>query len=147
VWDTFRQSTESRPASIALIVQRRAAIQNCCLCPVQQNFRIDSPVIRGVKVRWHHRQCGATGGSGAGSSSSTLVTDPLLWAAATTASFAGRSADLTPTVIKVLGAFSRGAKLFGIEVLCKFKWAVQYSNHSVNQIPSVLNDEYSSRPP
>jgi hypothetical protein len=87
------------------------------------------------------------GGSGAGSSSSTLVTDPLLWAAATTASFAGRSADLTPTVIKVLGAFSRVSKLFGIEVLCTFKWAIQYSNHSVNQIPSVLNDEYSSRPP
>ena len=29
---------EYRPASIALIVQRRAAIQNCCLCPVQQNL-------------------------------------------------------------------------------------------------------------
>ena len=64
----------------------------------------------------HHRQCGATGGSGAGSSSSTLVTDPLLWAAATTALFAGRSADLTPTVIKCLGAVSRVSKLFGIEV-------------------------------
>ena len=38
VWDAFKQSTESRPASIARIVQRRAAIQNCCLCPVQQNF-------------------------------------------------------------------------------------------------------------
>jgi hypothetical protein len=37
-WDAFKQSTESSPASIALIVQRRAAIQNCCLCPVQQNF-------------------------------------------------------------------------------------------------------------
>ena len=37
-WDAFRQSTESRPASIARIVQRRAAIQNCCLCPVEQNF-------------------------------------------------------------------------------------------------------------
>jgi hypothetical protein len=60
---------------------------------------------------------------------------------------ARKSADLTPTVIKVLGAFSRVSKLFGIEVLCTFKWAIQYSNHSVNQIPSVLNDEYSSRPP
>jgi hypothetical protein len=29
---------EYRPASIALIVQRRAAIQNSCRCPVEQNF-------------------------------------------------------------------------------------------------------------
>ena len=38
VKDAFRQSTDRRPASIALIVQRRAASQNCCLCSVQQNF-------------------------------------------------------------------------------------------------------------
>jgi hypothetical protein len=38
VSDAFRQSTESRPASIALIVQRRAAIQNCWRWPVEQNF-------------------------------------------------------------------------------------------------------------
>ena len=40
----------------ARIVQRRAAIQNCCLCPVQQNLCVDPPVARGVKVRSHHRQ-------------------------------------------------------------------------------------------
>ena len=38
VREAFRQSTESRPASIARIVQRRAAIQNSCRCPAQQNF-------------------------------------------------------------------------------------------------------------
>jgi hypothetical protein len=38
VGHAFKQSTDSRPASIARIVQRRAAIQNCCRCPVQQNF-------------------------------------------------------------------------------------------------------------
>jgi hypothetical protein len=38
VWDAFKQSTESRPASIARIVQRRAAIQNCCLWAVEQNL-------------------------------------------------------------------------------------------------------------
>ena len=38
VSDAFRQSTESRPASIALIVQRRAAIQNCWRWAVEQNF-------------------------------------------------------------------------------------------------------------
>ena len=41
---------EYRPTSIARIVQRRAAIQNCCLCPVQQNFCVDPPVIRGENV-------------------------------------------------------------------------------------------------
>jgi hypothetical protein len=45
-----------RPASIALIVQRRAAIQNCCRCPVQQNLRADPPVVRGVNLPLHQRQ-------------------------------------------------------------------------------------------
>jgi hypothetical protein len=56
VRDAFKQSTESKPASIARIAQRRAAIQNCCLCPVQQNFRADPPVERGVKARPHQGQ-------------------------------------------------------------------------------------------
>jgi hypothetical protein len=56
VLDAFKQSTESRPTSIARIVQRRAAIQNCCRCPVQQNLWVDPPVIRGENVRSHHRQ-------------------------------------------------------------------------------------------
>jgi len=41
VLDAFKQSTESKPASIARIVQRRAAIQNCCLCP---RNRISEPI-------------------------------------------------------------------------------------------------------
>jgi hypothetical protein len=45
---------EHRPASIASIAQRRAAIQNCCRCPVQQNFWVDPPVVRGVNVRPDH---------------------------------------------------------------------------------------------
>ena len=36
-WAAFKQSTDSRPVSIARIVQRRAAIQNACRCPVEQN--------------------------------------------------------------------------------------------------------------
>jgi hypothetical protein len=76
VRDAFKQSTESRPASIALIVQRRAAIQNCCLCPVQQNFWLDPPVVRSVKVRSHHRQHASEVGFCAGSSA--VRTRPLL---------------------------------------------------------------------
>jgi hypothetical protein len=72
----------SRPASIARIVQRRAAIQNCCLCPVQQNFWVDPPVERDAKGRSHHRQHPSIAGSRAGSS--ILVTAPLLRAAVTT---------------------------------------------------------------
>ena len=53
--DAFRQSTDRRPASIARMVQRRAAIQNSCLCPEQQNFCVDPPVVRGQNVRSHHR--------------------------------------------------------------------------------------------
>ena len=41
---------------IARIVQRRAAIQNCCRCPVQQNFWLDPPVVRRANVRSHQRQ-------------------------------------------------------------------------------------------
>ena len=37
VWAAFRQSTDNRPVSTARIVQRRAAIQNACRCPVEQN--------------------------------------------------------------------------------------------------------------
>ena len=64
------------PASIALIVQRRAAIQNCCLCPVQQNFCIDPPVARGVKIRPHQRQQ-VLQATGCGVSSQIAATDPL----------------------------------------------------------------------
>ena len=74
MWDAFKQSTDSRPASIARIVQRRAAIQNCCLCPEQQNFWVDPPVNRGLKARPHHRQQKSTAGDcDAGSSG---VADP-----------------------------------------------------------------------
>ena len=61
---------------MALIVQRRAAIQNCCLCPVQQNFWLDPPVVRSVKVRSHHRQHASEVGFCAGSSA--VRTRPLL---------------------------------------------------------------------
>jgi len=64
------------PASIARIVQRRAAIQNCCRCPVQQNFCVDPPVARGVNVRAHHRQQAFKRNCGVGSGAAS--TDPLL---------------------------------------------------------------------
>src|ERR1700751_2842131 len=76
VSDAFKQSTERRPASIARIVQRRAAIQNCCLCPVQQNFWVDPPVARAVNVRAHHRQQAIKRNCDVGSGAA--ITDPLL---------------------------------------------------------------------
>ena len=50
----FRHSTDRRPASIARIVQRRAASQNACRCPAEQNFCADPPVPRGVNG-WPHQ--------------------------------------------------------------------------------------------
>ena len=76
MWDAFRHSTDSRPASIARIVQRRAAIQNCCRCPEQQNFCADPPVDRGLKVRPHHRQQTSTA-VGCGARSSAVAHPPL----------------------------------------------------------------------
>jgi hypothetical protein len=64
-----------RPASIARIVQRRAAIQNRCRCAVQQNFCADPPVARGVNVRAHHKQ--RPSGVGFPAGSSTGVGKPL----------------------------------------------------------------------
>ena len=54
--DAFKHSTDKRPTSTARIVQRRAAPQNACRCPVEQNFWAEPPVVRGVKTRWHQRQ-------------------------------------------------------------------------------------------
>jgi hypothetical protein len=75
VWDAFKQSTESRPASSALIVQRRAAIQNSCRCPVEQNFWADPPVARGLKARPHQRQEACK--TGFESCSRAEVADPI----------------------------------------------------------------------
>jgi hypothetical protein len=87
VWDAFRQSTESRPASIARIVQRRAAIQNCCRCPEQQNFCADPPVDRGLKVRPHHRQQTSTA-VGCGARSIAVAHPPLPFALVRTSEIA-----------------------------------------------------------
>ena len=55
-----------RKTGFVRIVQRRAAIQNCCLCSVQQNFCDDHPVVRCVKVRRHQRQQATWEGFSAG---------------------------------------------------------------------------------
>jgi hypothetical protein len=70
------------------------------------------PVMRGVKVRSHHRQHPSIAGSWAGLG--TLVTDPLLRAAVTTLWFAGTHADLMPAVINGSGPFSTISNVFGI---------------------------------
>jgi hypothetical protein len=60
----FRQSTDSRPVSIARIVQRRAAIQKAWRCPGEQKRCADPPVRRGVNGRPHqtHLAAAAQGG-------------------------------------------------------------------------------------
>lgn len=65
---------------MARIVQRRAAIQNCCRCPVQQNLCADPPVARGVKCPSHQRQRACKMARGA---SSQIATTDLLppWSA------------------------------------------------------------------
>jgi hypothetical protein len=103
---------------MARIVQRRAAIQNCWRCPVQQNFCADPPVIRGVNIRSHHRQNPSIAGSRAGSS--TVVTDPQPRSAAITARFLSANVDLTPAAINDSGPFSRSSKVVCITALYSF---------------------------
>ena len=96
---------DSRPTSIALIVQRRAAIQNCCLCPVQQNFRADPPVDRGLKARPHHKQQASNAGFGASSSAAITEKPPR---------FKGTSVWLTRSITAFAAAELDGSGGFAL---------------------------------
>jgi hypothetical protein len=47
-----------------------------CRCPVQQNFWVDPPVVRGVNVRPHHRQQ-VLQATDCGVGSQIVATDPV----------------------------------------------------------------------
>jgi hypothetical protein len=109
VRDAFRQSTDRRPASIARMVQRRAAIQNSCLCPEQQNFCVDPPDDRGLKARPHQRQQ-ACGDFWAGSS---LTATPRLrsaeatvWLGGSYSRFPVSEVDHSTGLSRISGGFS-----------------------------------------
>ena len=112
MWDAFKQSTESRPASIARIVQRRAAIQNCCLCREQQNFWVDPPDDRGSKARPHHRQRASQAGFGSSSSAAVTGTPPRF--KGTSVWLAGRNTAFVAAELDGSEGFARNFEVFVI---------------------------------
>ena len=117
--DAFKQSTDRRPASIARMVHRRAAIQNCCLCPEQQNFWVEPPVERGVNARPHHRQRASQ--AGFRSSSSAAITGKPLRFEGTSVWFAGRNTAFAAAEIGGSEGFVRNSEVFVITRLYKMR--------------------------